>query len=353
MKFSPDVLAFPPQHLTGRRGIRQPLLVVVPWISLLVLLVGWLLVPSTLEHLTYLPLLISTVLFGIPHGALDHLVPGRLGWAWSRRPGLLWLYILGYALLAAATLWLWRLAPDGVFWGFLLVSLLHWGQGDLYFLETVQGRRRAGPWSAPLTLLTRGSLPILLPLLVFPEWFARLSVGVHQVFGRPAVTGPLLTGPQTGALAAGLAVLLLAYMVDTLVSSRDALRELGETVLLLTVFAVVPAPLSIGIYFSLWHAWRHLGRLLDLPVGRKFGGRETSSDQPTGTVRVLHLILALLPITVVALGLLAALYFWAAPRVQNTETFAALYLALIAALTLPHALLVALMDLPIRRRSGE
>ncbi|MGY2893934.1 Brp/Blh family beta-carotene 15,15'-dioxygenase [Deinococcus sp. UYEF24] len=358
MKFSPDLLAFPPQRLTGRRATRQPLLIVVPWVSLLVLLAGWLLAPATLEHLTYLPLLVSTVLFGIPHGALDHLVPGRLGWAWSRRPGLLWLYVLGYAVLAAATLWLWHLAPDVVFWGFLLVSLLHWGQGDLHYLETVQGRRRAGPWSAPLTLLTRGSLPILLPLLVFPEWFARLAAGVHQVFGLPTISGPLLTGPQTGALSAGLVVLLLAYVADTLISSRDPLQELGETGLLLAVFAVVPAPLSIGIYFSLWHAWRHLGRLLELPVGwedigRESVGPEASSGRKTGTARVLRLALALLPITLIALSLLAALYFWAAPRVQNTETFAALYLALIAALTLPHALLVAVMDLPIRRFAGD
>ncbi|WP_407572432.1 Brp/Blh family beta-carotene 15,15'-dioxygenase [Deinococcus altitudinis] len=347
MKFSPDLLAVPARPLTGDLGTR-PLLVVVPWVSLLALLAGWLLAPAALERLTYLPLLFSTVLFGIPHGALDHLVPGRLGWAWSRRPGRVWLYVLGYALLAAATLRLWQLAPDVVFWGFLLVSLLHWGQGDLHYLEAVQGRRRTGSWSAPLTLLARGSLPILLPLLVFPEWFARLAAGVHQVFGLPAATGPLLTEAQAGALAAGLAALLLAYVADTLVSSRHPLQELGETGLLLAAFAVVPAPLSIGIYFSLWHAWRHLGRLLELPVGRKAG-----PDRRTATARTLRLTLDLLPITLVALGLLAALYFCAAPRVQNTETFAALYLALIAALTLPHALLVALMDLPARRPSGD
>jgi Brp/Blh family beta-carotene 15,15'-monooxygenase len=135
------------------------------------------------------------------------------------------------------------------------------------------------------------------------------------------------------------------------IKATQPLQELGETGLLLAVFAVVPAPLSIGIYFSLWHAWRHLGRLLELPVGREASGREVSSGREAATARVLRL--ALLPITLVALGLLAALYFWAAPSVQNTETFAALYLALIAALTLPHALLVAVMDLPIHKFAGD
>jgi Brp/Blh family beta-carotene 15,15'-monooxygenase len=348
MKHTPDLPAFLSQFpLPEHAKVNHPSLIVVPWVSLLALLAGWLLAPAALEHLVYLPLLVSTVLLGIPHGALDHRVPGRLGWAWSRRPVLVWLYLLGYALLAAVTLWLWRLAPGVVFWGFLLASLLHWGQGDLHYLETTQGRRRSGPWSALLTLLARGSLPILLPLLVFPEWFGRLAAGVRQVFGLPSLNGPLLTGPQTVALTAGLAVLLLAYVADTLVSSRAPRQELGETGLLLAVFALVPAPLSIGVYFSLWHAWRHLGRLLALPSGPRASGHRT------GKAGVLRLALDLLPITVVALGLLAALYFWAAPRVQNTETFAALYLALIAALTLPHALLVALMDLPARQSAGD
>ena len=318
-------------------------LVAVPWASLTLVLVGWLLAPALLEKVIYLPLLVSTVLFGIPHGALDHLVPGRQGRSWADRPWRVALYVGGYALLAALTLGLWFVAPVATFWGFLLMSLLHWGQGDLHTLETVQGRRRSGPWSAPLTLLARGSLPILLPLLVFPDWYARLATGIDQAFGLPVPSGPILPGPLPALLGAGLAVVLLAYAADTLVSSRRPRLELAETGLLLLVFSVVPAPLSIGAYFPLWHAWRHLGRLLALPDGR------SSAGSPGPQRRMMRLALDLLPITLVALVMLAGLYFWAAPRVHDAQTFAALYLALIAALTLPHALLVALMDLPLRR----
>ena len=318
-------------------------LVAIPWASLTLVLVGWLLAPAVLEKVIYLPLLVSTVLFGIPHGALDHLVPGRQGRQWADRPWRAALYVAGYALLAALTLGLWFVAPVATFWGFLLVSLLHWGQGDLHTLETVQGRRRSGPWSAPLTLLARGSLPILLPLLVFPEWFGRLAAGIDQAFGLPVPSGPILPGLLPALLGAGLAVLLLAYAADTLVSSRRPLLELAETGLLLLVFALVPAPLSIGAYFPLWHAWRHLARLLALPDGRPGAGSVSPQR------RMLRLAADLLPITLVALVMLAGLYVWAAPRVHDAQTFAALYLALIAALTLPHALLVALMDLPLRR----
>ena len=72
-----------------RFGTRLPPLLLVPWISLLGVLGLWLLAPRAVTGLMYLPLLLSTVIFGIPHGALDHLVPLRLGWTWSKKPRLL------------------------------------------------------------------------------------------------------------------------------------------------------------------------------------------------------------------------------------------------------------------------
>ncbi|AWN22495.1 hypothetical protein DKM44_03960 [Deinococcus irradiatisoli] len=330
---SSDVQVLPTRLNFSRRPAAARVLSFVPVLSLLLLLLAWLVVPAALERLMYLPLLISTVLLGIPHGALDHQVPARLGWRWGRRPWV-GLYLLGYLLLAAGVLLCWLRFPDATFWGFLLMSLLHWGQGDVHHLERVQGRRRAARWSALLAVLARGSLPILVPLLRFPDWFARLSAGIHQVFHLPSPGGALLPPPWPMLLGAGVALLLAAYVADTLRSSRRPRLELAETGVLLLTFLVVPTPLAIGIYFSLWHAWRHLDRLLNLRV-------YTEQAPPR---RTWHLALDLLPISVIALGLLSALYFWARPHVQTQETFAALYLALIAALTLPHALLVAVMD---------
>ncbi len=337
-----------PSPALPRLAARLPPLLLVPWISLLGVLGLWLLAPRTVTGLMYLPLLLSTVIFGIPHGALDHLVPLRLGWNWSRRPGLLLLYVGAYALLAALALGLWWLAPTLTFWGFLLMSLLHWGQGDLHYLETDQGRRRSGPWSAPLTLLARGSLPILVPLLAFPDWYGRLASGVRLAFGLDGLTGPLLSGVWITGLTWALGAVLLAYALDILRSSRRPVLELAETALLLVFFVLVPAPLAIGTYFTLWHAWRHLGRLLSLQPGAygtaASSAAPTSADTRPSRPSTLRLAVDLVPITLVALGLLAGLYLWAAPHVQNVETFAALYLALIAALTVPHALLVAWMD---------
>lgn len=316
-------------------GVSLPL-ILLPWTGLGALLLGWHLAPGVLERSAFVPLLLSVVLFGLPHGALDHLVPGRLGWRWGRRPGAVLLYCLAYAALAGLYLLAWRVAPLPAFWGFLLLSVLHWGQGDLHFLEAGLGRRRPTRWSVGVAILARGALPILVPLLAFPGDFERLARGAARVFGGQGGAGALLSPGALNALAALLAVLFTLYVLDTLraaVSFQHGALELAEAALLLAVFLTVPAPLSIGVYFTLWHAWRHLGRLHALGTG---GGVGTSA---------LRLARDLLPITLAALGLLGGLFLWAAPRVGSVESFTALYLALIAALTLPHALVVALMDL--------
>jgi beta-carotene 15,15'-dioxygenase len=320
-------------------------LLLVPWVGMTLLLVAWTLFPLALTQLMYIPLLLSVALFGLPHGALDHRVPALLGWRWARRPVNVAVYLLLYVALAGAIVLTWRGAPMLAFWGFLAASLLHWGQGDLHFLETVLSRKRSGLWSAPLAVLARGSLPILLPLLAFPEWFARLADGAARAFGSRPFTGVLLPGHWNAGLTILLGAVLLGYLIDTLRVSLQPLLELGEAALLVVLFVVVPPPLAIGLYFTLWHAWRHLGRLLSLYPG---AGNSGNSERPVFSGRF---VLELLPITVLAVLLMGGVFLWAAPRVHDTETFVALYLALIAALTAPHALLVALMDLPKRSSS--
>jgi beta-carotene 15,15'-dioxygenase len=301
----------------------------------------------------FLPLLLSVLLFGLPHGALDHQVPGLLGWRWARHPAAVAGYLLLYAGLAGALLLGWLWAPLLAFWGFLVASLLHWGQGDLHTLEAVLGRRRPHRWSAAVAILARGSLPILLPLLAFPGWFLRLAQGAARAFGVAAWSGPLLGPALTLGLTLGLVAVLLLYTHDTLRASPHSLRELGEATLLLVVFLQVPPPLAIGLYFSLWHAWRHLGRLLalrqvqqELRQHQQVLGQDGQAPAALGRPALQGLALQLLPITLLAFTLLGGIYLWAAPRVHDTETLVALYLAVIAALTGPHALLVALMDRP-------
>ncbi|MEM6337239.1 MAG: Brp/Blh family beta-carotene 15,15'-dioxygenase, partial [Bacteroidota bacterium] len=81
----------------------------------------------------YTPLVLSLVLFGMPHGALDHMVPL---WMDRRRPRVGWLLGFGLAYLAVSGLYLglWLVVPVLSAGSFIALTLYHWGQGDLYTL---------------------------------------------------------------------------------------------------------------------------------------------------------------------------------------------------------------------------
>lgn len=318
------------------------LLFLLPWLSVVALLLVQALTPHLVARYSLYPLLLGVVVVGLPHGALDHLVPTRLGFAWAQKPLGVSLYLLGYVATAALFFGLWLWQPRLAFVAFLAASVWHWGQGDLRFLELFLGRRRPSRWGALVTLLVRGSFPILIPVVVFPETAERLYAHMVAGLGLGASALELGHAPLRTSLALGMLALSVLYLhnaVRAAPSSRVLAVDLLELALLVLLFTSVEAYLAVGTYFILWHSLRHLARLLVL---REQDRRQLARGRwlrPVGS-----LCLALTPITSAALGLLTGLYLWGAENVSSLEGFVALYLVLISSLTVPHMLVVALMD---------
>ena len=124
-----------------------------------------LLAPTLVARLEWLPLLLSLPLLGMAHGAVDHHVPSRL----LKRPLTrreLGLLLAGYAGISVLLMGLWWLAPLLALGLFLLIAVLHWGDGDLWFCEIVNGRSAPRSTASLVAfVLARGLLPIALPLL--------------------------------------------------------------------------------------------------------------------------------------------------------------------------------------------
>ncbi len=300
------------------------------------------LAPASAERYALVPLLLGLVLFGLPHGALDHLVPARLGFAWGRRPLGLTVYLAAYAGVAAAYLGLWLVSPRVAFVGFLVATVLHWGQGDLRFLELFAGRRPVRWWGRAATVALRGALPVVVPVLAFPETAEGLLRAATGALGVDVGALDLAADPLRWALVAALGLVAAAYVASArrAWSTRRGLAlDLGEVALLAVTFALVPAYLAIGAYFLLWHSFRHLIRLLML---RPEDARSVAAGRPIRPV--LRLTRDLVPITLLALAFLAGLVLWAAPRMDGALDLVALSLVWISALTMPHLVVVALMD---------
>ncbi|AZH27130.1 beta-carotene 15,15'-dioxygenase [Haloplanus aerogenes] len=288
--------------------------------------------------LRYLPLAASLVLFGLPHGAVDHLAPAR---AAGEPITVRWLGVVGtlYLLLGGAYAALWVVAPIASAALFVALTWLHWGQGDLYALDALGSSHLDSTGVRAGTVLVRGGLPMLVPLLRYPERYRAVVDAWVALFGRELHAAWLFT-PDT-RLAVGLA--FAALSVGTLAAGyraddRGWRRDAAETWLLWAYFLVVPPLIAVGVYFCVWHSLRHVGRLMGVDDGAR------TAFARRGTVAaLLRTGRDAAPLTAVSIILLVGVGV-AAGVDTDPRVLAALYLVFIAVLTLPHVAVVTWMD---------
>ncbi|WP_344796207.1 Brp/Blh family beta-carotene 15,15'-dioxygenase [Frondihabitans peucedani] len=280
-----------------------------------------------------IPFAISIVVFGLPHGALDHLVPARL------RPGTrTWqsiaVIVITYLVVGGATAAIWALNPLCGFALFLLLTWFHWGQGDLY-IDHFFGNAAPTRIGSGITVALRGALPMLVPLACHPASYANVinqtarSTGTDHALVLGALTSPGIR------ICAGIVVLVLALASTFILhrSHQPLRRHISEMIVLIAFFAVVPPVLAVGLYFTLWHSVRHILRL-------ELTDQDSHRDLQKGLLLrpLARFLRQAWPITVIAIGLLVGLA--ATLRTMNLGT----YLVLIAVLTSPHAAVVTWMD---------
>ncbi|PSQ17109.1 beta-carotene 15,15'-monooxygenase [Halobacteriales archaeon QS_8_69_26] len=323
------------------------------------------LVGSVPRRVQYVPLVVSAVLFGMPHGAVDHLVPARLSDVALRRS--VGAVVAVYAVLGGAYLAWWFVAPVTAAAAFVAITWIHWGQGDVYLLSAATGGTY--PRSIPhrtTTLVVRGAMPMAVPLVAFPGEYRRVVADLVGLFGASADPLAAAFAPGTRrVLAAALvgltAVQLLRGAVRigrsdgggdadatadaatpgwiTLALDRGLTLDLVDTGLLWAYFLTVPPVLAVGLYFPLWHAWRHVVRL----VAGDDRAATALRDGRTGRALAKFSTDAA-PLTAVSLATCAGLYLLVPDSPGGLPEVVALYLVMIAVLTLPHLAVVTWMD---------
>ncbi|MGN9766050.1 Brp/Blh family beta-carotene 15,15'-dioxygenase [Micromonospora sp. SD12] len=272
--------------------------------------------------------LIAGLLLGLPHGAVDHLVPAWLSARARPLPARVALLVV-YTAVAGAGLVAFRAAPDLALVGFLVVSIVHFGSADVAF-HAERDRRPVRP--RVTAVLAYGGPPVVVPLALWRDQ-------VDPVLAAVSPRVPALIAVEVRALA--LATVLCAVVLTAIREVRAGRpRDAVQPLLLVALFGTVPPALAIGAYFALWHSCRHVARLLrhdprntaDLAAGRVGRPLRRFARQAAAP-------------TVLAVVALIALVTWPGHRADPLPaTFAVL-----AALTLPHAVLVAWTD---RRGSG-
>jgi Brp/Blh family beta-carotene 15,15'-monooxygenase len=287
-----------------------------------------LLVPGGWGALAWVPL-VAGLLLGLPHGAVDHLVPDvELGPSRGRTV----LVTAAYAALALVVLAAFRAWPGPALALFVLLSAAHFGTGETAFADLRAGR---APGVDVLGAAAFGAAAVVVPLLASADAVAPVIALVV-----PGTDGRL---PAT---ASRVAVAVLLVVIAAAVGVRVRRRQwtgAAELVLLTVAGLVVPVAAFFGAYFGTWHSGRHTARLLvedpanhaDLAAGRL--GRPLLRFART----------AALP-TLAALATVVAL--WA--TAGGWEAFVAADLAVLAALTVPHVGVVTWLDVR-QRRAGR
>ena len=280
-------------------------------------------------------------LLGLPHGAVDHLLPARHRWV-RRGPAGLLAVLVGYLGLAALTFAALRLASPVVLPVLLAVSVLHFGAGDLATADNPDpsdgprpsdsstATRPSSSWSRLFGALARGGPVLAGPLLAWPAatGAALATVGLGKA---PSLTTETLVG----------VVLLSLSTTYAFVALRGGrLVGAAEVVLLVALFTVAPPLAAFGVYFGLWHGLRHTARLLaddpantaDLTAGR------------TGRPLLRFLTAAAVP-SVVALATVIVLV---GLTVDHADLVGPVFAALLA-LTVPHVVIVGRWDVDQHR----
>ena len=235
-----DALPIPPRPAPTRSGHARLALAATAVACVLGLLVDPVPIAAQLAVLGA-----GVAIVGVPHGALD----GRIGRAWLRpRLGRSWgaWFAAGYLLLVAAVVGAWVVAPVAALVGFLAISAVHFGGGDVG-----PGRGRF------VAAIVRGVYVLALPALFHPSEVAVLFSWLVPTVHAEGAAGVARTLAVAGwcAVPAVVARLALEFARQ---GPASAWPTAAELVLLALAFATLPPLLGFGVYFCLWHAPRHL-----------------------------------------------------------------------------------------------
>ena len=192
------------------------------------------------------------IAIGLPHGAFDAAMAVALGR--SGRSVSLPLFFTLYLAAAGAVIWLWLLFPVLSLGIFLAISLCHFGLGDRHAISdnTSHSPRFHRFLSALLIFCHGGLISIVLP------------------YFHPAETAflfSLISGDNASYISTIITYLFpvwaAAVMFYALLSfSLSALkRSLAELILLAAIMWVLPPLAGFALYFCCVHSARHFATL--------------------------------------------------------------------------------------------
>lgn len=279
-----------------------------------------------LDSAQYALLAAGTIIIGIPHGATDnhvyrHVLP---------RGGVFSFYA-GYLLIAGIYGLLWALAPTASLLIFLLLSIYHFGQSDLFYVQMPENAA-----VKKLAYLPWGAFVLASPILFRYDQAAPVIEAIVGYDPIP-VSAAQAAAPWVSLSLLGLNVVILGILfLRRRLGRADLLRELAGFAVLFTLYATAPLYVSFIVYWAFWHSLNSA-----IEIAGTWSGRAAAAQLGAFFRAAVPLSL----VTFAGMGLI----FLIAGVYGSRDALIAMFFIIIAAVTLPH---MVVMEMLYRRRVG-
>lgn len=328
----------------------------VPWIMLTTAATLGAVAPAFTATAAPWPFVAALLAFGMPHGAADWAVAGRLSGRRGFLPRLLGFG--GYLLLMAASLAALALQPGIAALLFLLLTVFHFGMAD----ATAVGADDDGRVARWGLVFGRGLLLLATAFAAHPAeaWapFARIGDALSPwaaTAWRPDL-GTLQRLALVGAIAGGVIACVGAAARVAAGHAHAAARDLAEHALVAVMASMADPLFAVGCYFLGVHAFRHSRRLASTGCIMEGDGAPARPARTVGTAeplgrRLLRVHVLSLPLMWPTAACMVALC-WALGG-GDARTVADASIAFYVITTLPHHLLGLRLPRPDMRPAAS
>jgi len=211
--------------------------------TLLVVLLA-IFLPEALRSVSSIIAIALIAFIGIPHGATDYVLFQHLFKQQEGLRSMVRFYGLYLGLMALYGL-VWLLAPTFAFVLFLSIAAYHFGQSNWYFLNELP------LWVRGTQHFLWGAFVIAAPVL----WnFDSAEIIIEHIVRYDVTLAATAQVRIPLALLFVNMVLISLYYLSYSISSKEALRQVLNLLILSIVFYTMPLLLGFAVYFALWHA---------------------------------------------------------------------------------------------------
>ena len=272
--------------------------------------------------------LVLIVFIGIPHGANDHLLFFNLiNKSVDKNNKKSILFFASYIGLIILYVCCWYLFPTFSLGLFILISIYHFGQSNLY-ISPINSK-----FVKLISIFLSGSFVLLTPI------FAHIETALPVIQSLSKNPDILKISEDLGnklAISAGILMIIhwVILMLSKHINFKNGLQEILNVILLFGLFYYSPLWIGFAIYFTLWHSIPSIEDQINF-------FKTTRVNYNLGKY-----VREIFPFSLIALsGLLLAFQF-SGDYISVNQGLALLF-SFIAVITLPHMIMMDLLYLRI------